>query len=41
MTLSSIFRQAIDCAFNGATREDILNGTGACANGGTGDGAVI
>jgi len=42
-TLSAVFRQALDCAFNGATREDILNGTGICAgaSGGSGDGAVI
>lgn len=46
-TLVSMFRQALDCGFNGATIYDVLNGTGDCAqaSGGTGgdggDGAVI
>lgn len=47
-TLASIFRQALDCGFSGATKDDVLNGTGDCAaagggdNGGDGgDGAVI
>jgi len=43
--LSSMFRKAIDCGFSGATITDVLNGTGACANGTTppasGTGAVI
>lgn len=41
-TLSSMFRQAMDCAFSGASKDDVLNGTGDCAAAGDGgDGAVI
>lgn len=42
-TLASMFRSAMDCGFGGATIDDVLNGTGDCASGGTGggDGAVI
>ena len=44
-TLASIFRQALDCGFNGAPKDDVLNGTGDCAQansgGGDGDGAVL
>ena len=38
-----MFRSAMDCGFGGATIDDVLNGTGDCASGGTGggDGAVI
>lgn len=37
-TLSSIFRNALDCAFSGASLDDVLNGTGDCAAAG-GDGS--
>jgi len=47
-TLASMFRQAMDCGFNGAPIEDVLNATGDCAqangtgNGdNSGDGAVL
>ncbi|WP_456390325.1 hypothetical protein [Hydrogenimonas sp.] len=45
-TLASIFRQALDCGFGGASKEDVLNGTGDCTaagdNGGdNSDGAVL
>jgi len=45
-TLASIFRQALDCGFKGASKDDVLNGTGDCAAAGStttdgGDGAVI
>jgi len=44
-TLASIFRKALDCGFNGATKDDVLNGTGDCAtasgNGGDGDAGSI
>ena len=41
--LSSIFRQALDCGFSGAPKDDVLNGTGDCVavSGDGGDGAVI
>jgi len=37
-TLASMFRSAMDCGFGGATIDDVLNGTGDCASGGTGGG---
>lgn len=46
-TLASMFKKALDCGFNGASIEDVLNGTGDCAqasggnDGGDGDGAVV
>lgn len=49
-TLASIFRHAMDCAFDGKSREDVLNDSGDCAPAGTnsnsddasgGDGAVV
>jgi len=42
-TLAGIFRQALDCGFSGATKQDVLDGTGDCADAGAGggDGAVI
>jgi len=44
-TLASIFRKALDCGFNGATKDDVLNGTGDCTtasgNGGDGDAGSI
>jgi hypothetical protein len=43
-TLASIFRQALDCGFSGAPKDDVLNGTGDCATASGddgGDGAVI
>jgi len=50
VTLASIFRQALDCGFDGKPKDDVLNGTGDCASAGAnsasgdgdgGDGAVI
>jgi len=41
-TLSSMFRNAMDCGFSGAPLDDVLNGTGTCAaGGGGGDGGSI
>lgn len=45
-TLAGVFRSAMDCAFSGASKADVLNGTGDCATSagagaGAGDGAVI
>ena len=43
-TLASMFRSAMDCGFNGASIEDVIGGTGDCAQangGGDGDGAVL
>ncbi|ADV46423.1 hypothetical protein [Nitratifractor salsuginis] len=43
-TLASIFRQALDCGFDGKPKDDVLNGTGDCATASGddgGDGAVI
>jgi hypothetical protein len=41
VALYTLFTNAINCGFSGASITDVLNGTGDCADAGGGDGAVI